>query len=181
MPQLPLVALLGTLYGVAVAVNFIWEVPQMAFYEWWGASWSVGLLVCLQAALGDGLLVLALYGLGCIFFRRRDWILQPGPVGYTLLVVAGMIIAVAVEMHALDQNRWAYNTLMPRIPGLGVGLVPVAQMMVLPTLIARLARWRLIGTRQVAGYGRGLHLRWPEQAQELKKPPNRGCRTNPTP
>ena len=151
MPQPPLVALLGTLYGVAVAVNFIWEVPQMAFYEWWGASWSVGLLVCLQAALGDGLLVLALYGLGCIFFQRRDWILQPGPAGYTLLVVAGMIIAVTVEAQALAWKRWAYNALMPRIPGLGVGLVPVAQMVVLPPLAARLARWRLLRTRQGVG------------------------------
>ncbi|MDA2917067.1 hypothetical protein MYX64_09555 [Nitrospinae bacterium AH_259_B05_G02_I21] len=138
-------ALLGTLYGVAVAVNFIWEVPQMAFYEWWGASWSVGLLICLQAALGDGLLVLTLYGLGYAFFRQRNWILQPSVAGYSLLVLAGMVIAVAIEMHALAWGRWAYNALMPVIPGLGVGLVPVVQMMILPTLIAFLTRWWLLG------------------------------------
>ncbi len=143
-------ALLGTLYVAAVLVNFLWEVPQMALYEWWGASWSVGLLVCFQAALGDGLLVLALYGLGYAFFRRREWILQPGVAGYSLLVLAGMVIAVAIEMQALAWGRWAYNARMPIIPGIGVGLIPVVQMMMLPLLAAHLTRWRLVRTLSVA-------------------------------
>ena len=142
-------ALLGTFYGAAVLVNFLWEVPQMALYEWWGASWSVGLLVCFQAALGDGLLILALYGMGYAFFRRREWILQPSVTGYTFLVLAGMAVAVAIEMQALAWNRWSYNALMPVIPGLGVGLVPVVQMMILPPLVFYLTRWRLVRTRAV--------------------------------
>ncbi|MFQ5872793.1 MAG: hypothetical protein ACE5JL_03195, partial [Dehalococcoidia bacterium] len=28
------------LYVTAVVVNYLWEVPQMALYEWWGASWG---------------------------------------------------------------------------------------------------------------------------------------------
>ncbi len=158
MPQPPLATLLGTFYGAAVLVNFIWEVPQMAFYEWWGASWVTGLLICLQAALGDGLLVLALYGLGYAFFRRREWILQPGVAGYTLLVLAGMIVAVAVEMHALARGRWAYSAIMPIIPGLGIGLIPVVQMMLLPPLAAHLTRWRLVRARLASGSGRGFRL-----------------------
>lgn len=138
-------ALLGTLYVAAVLVNYLWEVPQMVFYEWWGASWGTGLLVCFRAALGDGMLFLVLYGLGWALLRRRDWILRPGATGYTLLVLAGLVVAVAIEMHALAWNRWSYKTLMPLIPGLGVGLVPVAQMMILPTLIALLTRWWLLG------------------------------------
>lgn len=142
-------ALLGTLYVAAVLVNFLWEVPQMAFYEWWDASWAIGLLICFQAALGDGLLVLALYGLGYAFFRRREWILQPGVAGYSLLVLAGMVIAVAIEMQALAWGRWAYNARMPIISGIRVGLIPVLQMIMLPLLAAHLTRWRLVRTRSV--------------------------------
>ncbi|MDA2916087.1 hypothetical protein MYX64_04480 [Nitrospinae bacterium AH_259_B05_G02_I21] len=149
MPQPPLATLLGTLYGIAVAVNFLWEVPQMALYEWWDASWAIGLLICFQAALGDGLLVLALYGVGYAFFRRREWILQPSVAGYSLLVLAGMVIAVALEMQALAWGRWAYNARMPIIPGIGVGLIPVVQMMILPPLVFYLTRWRLLRTRSV--------------------------------
>jgi len=43
-------------------------------------------------------------------------------------------------MHVLQ--RWAYTARMPRVPGLDVGLVPVAQMLILPPLIFRLvAGW----------------------------------------
>lgn len=143
-PRSPsLAALAGTVYVAAVLVNYLWEVPQMLFYEWWDASWSVGLLVCFLSALGDGLLVLALYGIGCFLFKRRDWILEPGLSGYTFLVFSGIVVAIVVELQALAWNRWSYNALMPRIPGLGVGLLPVAQMMVLPPLVARLAQWWL--------------------------------------
>lgn len=143
-PSPSLAALLGTLYVAAVLINYLWEVPQMAFYDWWGASWAVGLLVCFQAALVDGLLVLALYGIGCLLFKRRDWILEPGLAGYTFLVLSGIIVAMVVELQALAWNRWAYNALMPRIPGLGVGLLPVVQMMALPSIVARLTQWWLL-------------------------------------
>ena len=135
----------------AVLVNFLWEVPQIAFYEWWGASWVVGLLICLQASLGDGVLMLALYGLGFAFFRRREWIMKPGVAGYTLLVLAGMAAAVLVEVSALAWGRWAYNARMPLIPALDVGLVPIAQMMILPVIIARLTRRWLMRPRRLAG------------------------------
>ena len=140
----PLFPLLVTLFGVAVFVNYLWEVLQMVFYQWWGASWLVGLLVCLQAALGDGLLVLALYGAGVGLFRSRWWILRPGGAGYAFLVFSGMAVAVAIELHALASGRWAYGALMPIIPGLGVGLLPVAQMMVIPPLVVLVTRRRLL-------------------------------------
>ncbi len=44
-------------------------------------------------------------------------------------------------------NRWAYHTIMPPIPGLGVGLFPIVQMVVLPLLTARLTQWWLLRPR----------------------------------
>ena len=35
-------------------------------------------------------------------------------------------------------SSWTYSSLMPIIPGLGVGLVPVLQWIVLPPLVAAL-------------------------------------------
>ena len=37
-------------------------------------------------------------------------------------------------------NRWAYHTIMPPIPGLGVGLIPVLQMVVLPLSLPPVSR-----------------------------------------
>jgi hypothetical protein len=59
------------------------------------------------------------------------------------MVGAGLVLGVTIEwvaVHILE--RWAYTARMPRVPGLNVGLVPVAQMLVLPPLIFRVVtRW----------------------------------------
>jgi len=57
-----------------------------------------------------------------------------------MTVAAGLAIAVAVEwlgLHVL--RRWSYTPRMPLVPGLEVGLVPVAQMVILPPLVFLIA------------------------------------------
>ena len=77
-----------------------------------------------------------LYVAGWTVFRRRDWFENPGRVGYSLMLVGGILIAVAVEWVAANVvGRWAYSSSMPLIPGLAIGLVPVLQMIVLPPAI----------------------------------------------
>ena len=59
------------------------------------------------------------------------------------MLMVGLVLGVTVEWLAVYVlHRWAYTARMPRVPGLDVGLVPVAQMLVLPPVIFRLvARW----------------------------------------
>lgn len=140
-------AFLATFFGFAAILSYPWKVAQMATYRWLGMPWAGNLVTCLQAALSDALFVLALYGLGCVLFRHRGWILRPGNSGYAFLALAGAGIAVAIEWHTMAWNRWAYHTIMPPIPGLGVGLFPVVQMVVLPLLTARLTQWWLLRPR----------------------------------
>ncbi|MDV2494792.1 MAG: hypothetical protein RX316_01100 [bacterium] len=63
------------------------------------------------------------------------------------MALAGAGIAIAIEWHTMAWNRWAYHTIMPPIPGLGVGLFPIVQMVVLPLLTARLTQWWLLRPR----------------------------------
>ena len=60
-----------------------------------------------------------------------------------------LVLGVTVEWVAVHVlQRWAYAARMPRVPWLDVGLIPVAQMLVLPPLIFRLvAGWY----RRIAG------------------------------
>jgi hypothetical protein len=55
------------------------------------------------------------------------------------LALLGGLISVGLERTALSAGRWAYGSAMPVIPGLGVGLTPVLQMALLPSLILRFA------------------------------------------
>jgi hypothetical protein len=140
----PLASLVGSIFFLSVLVNYPWELAQMVLYRWWSTPWSVGLLEGLKAALGDGLLILALYAMGCAVFRSRDWVLKPGASGYAFLSLSGMVFAVAAEWHAAAWSPWAYSSIMPLVPVLGVGLMPVLQMMILPPFVVHLTRLWLI-------------------------------------
>lgn len=133
-------ALLGTLFSMAVILNYPWELAHLLFYRWWDITWTAVTFTCFKAALGDGLLILGLYGLGCALFKHREWVLNPGFAGYSFLAFSGMAVAVAIEWHAVVWSRWAYSSLMPLVPVVGVGLYTVLQLMVLPPLVAYVTR-----------------------------------------
>jgi hypothetical protein len=129
---------LTILFVVSVLVNYVWEMAQAPLYKGMD-DFSVVWWHCGLAALGDGLLVLLIYAVGWVVLRGQDWFTHPGTVGYVVMLLAGLVIAVSIEWLAVFiANRWAYTARMPLVPALNVGLVPVAQMLVLPPLIFRI-------------------------------------------
>jgi hypothetical protein len=123
---------------VAVVVNYVWELAQAPLYVGMtslGAAWWH----CFVASLGDGVLVLIIFAAVWAVTGRVRWYASPGAAGYATMLVVGLAIAVAVEWIALEVlGRWAYTDRMPLVPGLDIGLAPVAQMLVLPPLIFRI-------------------------------------------
>lgn len=129
--------LVGAVFVVAVMVNYAWEMAQAALYNPMG-SLARGLWRCFAASLGDGVLVVVIMVIGWLTFRRLNWFASPERTGYLLLLISGLAVGLTVEWIGLGSGRWAYGR-MPLIPGLGVGVVPVVQMVVLPPVILRLA------------------------------------------
>jgi len=133
-------SLAATIFAVAVLINYPWELAQMPLYEGAGYDGRT-FLYCFLASLGDGLVVLLIFAAGWIAFRRREWFMGRGARGYLLMLAAGLIIAVGIERVAVGTGQWQYSEQMPRL--FGVGLAPIAQMLVLPPLIFRVvAAWR---------------------------------------
>lgn len=131
------------IFAMAVLVNYPWELAQSPLYEEMD-DLGVAIWHCFIAALGDGVLVLAIFVVGAMVFRRTDWFVRPGLRGYGVMFAAGLLIGVLVEWLGLNfLRRWAYAPGMPLI--LGIGLVPIAQMVLLPPLsfriVARLLDW----------------------------------------
>jgi len=106
---------------IAFLLNFVWEITQAPLYECY-AQFTLCLWLCFKASLGDVLWVLLLYGT----FRASH--------SKTATVLAGLAIAIGVELHALQTGRWAYTEMMPLVPFLNVGLTPLLQMAILPLL-----------------------------------------------
>lgn len=131
--------MLTTIFVVAVLFNYPWELAQSPLYVdmvsvrtvWWH---------CFVASLGDGVLVLFIFAAGWVVLGRWEWFVQPRGRGYIVMLAIGLTIGVSVEWIAVRlMGRWTYTARMPLVPGLGVGLVPVLQMLVLPPLIFRMA------------------------------------------
>jgi len=119
---------LTAIFIVAVAANYPWELAQAPLYVGL-ADFSQMLWHCFAPSLGDGLLALLIFAFGWAVLRRRNWFTRPGVSGYTLMLIAGLAIAISVELVAVYVlGRWAYSARMPIVPGLGVGLAPIALM-----------------------------------------------------
>jgi hypothetical protein len=128
---------IATVFVFAVIINYPWELAHSPLYEGMD-DFSIAKWHCFFASLGDGLLVLLIFGAGWAALRRSDWFVNPGRNGYALMLAAGLVIGVVVEWTAVHVlGRWAYAPRMPVIPIFNIGLTPVAQMLALPPLIFR--------------------------------------------
>lgn len=131
------------IFIVASLVNYPWEVGQIVFYDFSGSLGDAA-RHCLVPSLGDGVILLIIYLAGLAVFQRLDWADTPGRKMYAMMLGTGLIVAVAVEWFGMVLfGRWQYNPLMPTLPWLNLGLLPILQMLVLPPLIFFLvARWK---------------------------------------
>ena len=127
-------------YIVAVLLNYSWELAQAPLYvglERYNAAifWH-----CFVASLGDGLMVMIIFAAGWITLHRWDWFQWPGVAGYLVMLTAGLVLAMIVEWVGVQSlGRWQYTENMPTLPWLHIGLIPIAQMLLLPPLVFRLA------------------------------------------
>lgn len=129
--------LFGKLFLLAVAVNFPWEMAQAYLYAPMGDG-VTATMRCFGASIVDGAIVLGIAVAGTAVFRRADWFRRLNTSRVLFTVAGGASAAVLIERFALTTGRWGYGPVMPLIPTTDVGIVPVAQMMILPSLIFRL-------------------------------------------
>ncbi len=128
------------LFFISVVVNYVWEMAQMPLYENMPFSELSSWLICLRASLGDGLIIVAIWATGYLFYRSLDWFRPLTAGNVAILAIVGAVIAAAIEFHALATGRWVYSSLMPMVPLLGIGVSPFVQLLVLPWPLMLLAK-----------------------------------------
>jgi hypothetical protein len=136
---------------VSFGLNYIWEMAQMpAFTTGRGQPFPSGIAFafqhCFIPTLGDVLVACGTLVAGWMFHRRVDWIRQLTKrdllfISLTLVVVAILVEVVNVQLL----HRWGYSSLMPVVPALGVGLLPLVQLALLTLLtfwiVGRVFTW----------------------------------------
>ncbi len=129
------------LFGLAVVVNYPWERAQSGLYILPGGA-DVGWWMCAVASVADGLVVLLIFQIGKLVIGQPDWYLRPGARGYAVLLLSGAVVSAVIEWSTIHVGQWwTYSPRMPLVPGLNIGVAPLAQMLVLPPLIVTLLAW----------------------------------------
>ncbi len=120
------------------ALNLFWESLQSFLFIPHTTGFLDFLFVHVKASAGDVIMVAFLLTLDALVFSRY--------VGHgtriCLMVISGSALAIIVEHSAIATGRWAYGQFMPIVPFLGVGLVPILQMMIIPPILAH--AWKLL-------------------------------------
>ena len=126
--------------GSAFVLNYLWEnmqCPRFFIHPGGNAGQSAMVL----ATLGDVAMTWIAQGLFAAVSKRWLWLVGPWRLRqWALLLVAALALSFLVESWALATSRWAYTAINPRVPGMSISALPVAQMLLLFPLTFGLSR-----------------------------------------
>ena len=120
----------------------MWEFAQLPLYTIWQTS-APGALVfaVLHCTGGDILIALTSLMLALALVGNVAWPDCHFRRVAALTMVFGVSYTIFSEwLNITVRQTWAYTDSMPVVPGLGVGLLPILQWLVIPLAAMRLAR-----------------------------------------
>ncbi len=125
-------------YVIASGVlNLIWEIAQMPLYTLWltGSFPEISYAI-LHCTAGDILIAsLSLTG-ARVILRARNWPRDRSVSVAVVTIALALVYTVFSEWWNVEvRQAWAYRDIMPRLPGIGTGLSPLLQWLVVPLLV----------------------------------------------
>ena len=133
------------LFLFAFLLNFVYEVWQSPYYEFYGSSSLADKINDLtHCSFGDGVIILfSGWGVSALV-RSRDWVLRPTLKLTVLFTSIGLLITLAIETYRINVSK-VYGVPVLAVPILGMSFLAVIQWIVLPPLILYLARRHMLG------------------------------------
>ena len=120
----------------ALLLNFPWEVLHAPLFDGMASAPHSDVIgACLQATLGDAVIMLLAHASIAAVTRRRRWLLTPSPREVAWFAAVGVAITAVIEWLATRGHwaqTWAYSSTMPVILGIEIGLSPLLQWVVIP-------------------------------------------------
>lgn len=130
--------------GFALVLNLAWEVAQFPLYSLFssGTSREIAFAIA-HCTMGDVLIAVACFTVATIATRRADWPATQPMIGGVVALLFGLgYTAVSEWWNVYQAGSWSYAPSMPLL--FGLGLAPLLQWVVIPTLsIAWLRRRRV--------------------------------------
>ena len=110
---------LTSVFILSFIFNLIWEILHSALYLNYKGLEITGFIL-FRAAIFDAIVILLL-----IFISQKLKINKS-----LFIVLVSLILAIGIEVWALQTGRWTYAPLMPIIPLIKTGLTPTIQLVI---------------------------------------------------
>jgi len=129
------------LFFFAFLLHFVWELLQIPWFEGMAdAPHQVATWMCTRATFGDAVITVVSFWAVAVL-QGRTWISRPTLLNVAAFAGAGVAITVVLEILSTKVwSRWAYSEAMPVIPVIDVGVIPIAQWLILPPLVLWIVR-----------------------------------------
>jgi hypothetical protein len=128
--------------GAMTAGNLVWDMAHVPLYTLW-VTGSPGEIVyaVLHCTVGDVMIASVCLLLSLVIIGRSAW----PRARFDAVALATILMALSYTVFSEWLNievrgAWAYREAMPRLPGLGTGLTPIVQWIVVPVLAFRWAK-----------------------------------------
>jgi hypothetical protein len=131
-------------FAYIVVANLVWEAAQLPLYALWQTAPAIDQAIAvLHCTAGDVGIAAAALVTGLLIAANHAWPRERTVVVAVATVIAGLAYTVYSErLNVYTRQSWAYSAWMPVLPWIGVGLSPVAQWLILPTIGLAWARRR---------------------------------------
>lgn len=110
---------ISLVFILAFALNLIWEVLHSRLYLHYQGGPITFFVLARAAAVDAGLILIVVLAAQRLEKHK-----------YLFVALAGLVLAVAIEVWALKTGRWAYGADMPIVPIIRTGLTPTVQLAV---------------------------------------------------
>lgn len=127
---------------LGLPLELLWEMAQFPLYDVWHQNdWGYILYGLAHCTLGDLLILLVAYEMVALLRRHRGWFLTNVASGGVLFTLLGVGHTVYSEiMNVRIKGTWGYTDLMPRVPILDIGGMPLLQWLLIPPVLLWLMR-----------------------------------------
>ena len=120
-----------------MGLNLVWEIGQLPFYTLWNdENWQQNGYAVAHCTAGDALIAIVCT-LAILAFTARRWPVSAESNVHFLVIfiVFGVTYTIFSEwLNTTIRISWSYSELMPVLPWLGTGVVPLLQWIAVPTL-----------------------------------------------
>lgn len=122
--------------GAMAAGNLLWEFGHVPLYTLWvEGTWGEIIYAVLHCTVGDVMIAGICLLVSLAVIGRSAWPrARFGAVALATILMALSYTVFSEWLNTEVRGSWAYRDAMPRLPGLGIGLTPILQWIVLPVL-----------------------------------------------